>query len=296
MPRFVEVPATPKKVDDQILIRKPFNIVDPFDGKKPFKTNVVRERNWGAKIQQAKRNSIKMPSPGEGLPRVMHYCADQGGCAFWRLIFVGDELLATNKAVVQTMYQMIPDPNIYATLAAVRLQRQCNEPQKQFIKHLRHVSDMFKHQGKPGFKIIYEVDDLIDFSSIPSFNLCSTAFADPAIVDNVKEIIHNCVIGDTIVCVSLDGVIVDITIEEVLEHFNESRNIKILSKDITNDTICFKSITDCKMTDDNAEVIELYDDISGSSLICTKDHPIYTKNRSWIRAADILPGDILDIL
>jgi hypothetical protein len=187
MPKFVK-PEIEKKFVPKF--EPPKFLIDPF--YNPWKDNVFKRTNLSRIIHNAKLKSIKLPPPGENLPRVLHYCADQGGCAFWRLIFPGNELLANNKAVVQTMYQMLADPSVYNGLSAIRLQRQCSDIQLDFIKHLRNISDSFKQQGKEGFKIIYEVDDLISNSEITDFNLCKAGFTDPKIVENVKNVIQYC--------------------------------------------------------------------------------------------------------
>lgn len=132
---------------------------------------------------------IKLPVPGEGLPRVIHYCADQSGCAFWRLLWPSEELLAHNKAVVMTLYQMVTIGQFYGGIDAVRLQRQCTEPQLEFIKFLRTVSDDMKKKTGKGFRIIWEVDDLVlPYEDLPQYNVCVGAFSDKKIELTVKEV------------------------------------------------------------------------------------------------------------
>ena len=136
---------------------------------------------------------FKIPIPGEGLPRVVHYLADQGGCAFWRLIWPGDELLSQNKAVVMSLYQMIQQAQFYLTVDVVRLQRQCTDHQREFVEFLRAVSDNIKQQTGKGFKILYEVDDIcMPVDSIPDYNPCKQAFLDPKIGENMKKIVALC--------------------------------------------------------------------------------------------------------
>lgn len=146
------------------------------------------------------KNINKLSMPGEGLPRYIHFNADQSGCGFWRMIWPATELLAYNRAVVMTMYQMILDPNFYRTIDVVRLQRQCTDSQYKFVKHLRNVSNELKKTTGKGFKIIWEVDDLVcPVDDIPNYNRCKEAFTDQQIQDNVKRIVHLC---DEMTCVS----------------------------------------------------------------------------------------------
>lgn len=136
-----------------------------------------------------RHNKSKIPIPGEGLPRVIHYCADQSGCAFWRMIWPSDELLAHNKAVVMTLYQMVTIGQFYTGIDAVRLQRQCTQPQVQFIKFLRDVSDQMKKETGKGFRIIWEVDDLVcPAEDIPDYNVCKTSFEGDEVLNNVREL------------------------------------------------------------------------------------------------------------
>lgn len=136
---------------------------------------------------------VKIPTPGEGLPRVIHYCADQSGCGFWRLIWPGDELMAHNKAVVMTLYQMVLNASFYRGIDAIRLQRQCTEPQLEFIKMLRKISDEMKKQTGKGFRLIYEVDDIVDYESIPEYNVCRDAFKDSTTINKImREAVSNC--------------------------------------------------------------------------------------------------------
>jgi len=131
----------------------------------------------------------KLQAPGEGLPRVIHYCADQSGCGFWRMIWPANDLLAYNKAVVMTMYQMVTLAQFYNGIDAVRLQRQCTDNQLEFVKFLRTVSDEFKRHTGKGFRIIWEIDDVVlPKDDIPDYNTCKTGFTDDKIHTTVKEI------------------------------------------------------------------------------------------------------------
>lgn len=187
----------PKKVPNL----KPFHRPEVVAIKSADYTNInfPFQRQYGPKTFGAMAKSMapvsqefKLPAPGEGLPRVVHYCADQSGCAFWRLLWPAEELLAHNKAVVMTLYQMVTIGQFYGGIDAVRLQRQCTAPQLEFIKFLRKVSDELKKQTGKGFKIIYEVDDLVLKDLLPDYNVCGTAFQDPNIEKVVKEAVHLC--------------------------------------------------------------------------------------------------------
>jgi hypothetical protein len=162
------------------------NIIFPFG--RTFGPKIFGELAQKLSHYSPNNNGIKIPVPGEGLPRVINYCADQSGCAFWRMIWPGDELLANNKAVIMTLYQMVTLGQFYGGIDAVRLQRQCTEPQLEFIKFLRNVSDQMKQQTGKGFRIIWEVDDIVcPAVDIPDYNVCKTAFEGDTVYNNVKE-------------------------------------------------------------------------------------------------------------
>jgi len=287
----------PKKVPNLKPLNRPTlskhsdftNLKNPFKsyGPKTFGELMMKSRNSGG---------FKLPVPGEGLPRVIHYCADQSGCAFWRLLWPAEELLAHNKAVVMTLYQMVVLGQFYMGIDAVRLQRQCTEPQVAFIKFLRKVSDDMKQQTGKGFRIIYEVDDLVaPFSDLPQYNMCVDAFKDDKILHNVIEAVHLCVDKDTLIFCSVDGKTMDITVEELEEYFKEGRDIKVLSKNIDTGVCGFKHLDNCIITSENAEVVQITDD-NGHELICTPDHPVYTLNRGWVEAGALETTDILDFV
>jgi ASC-1-like (ASCH) protein len=187
MPKFVNV-VEPKKVEKVAKNFQPSTITlinDPYNfkyGSTPYTKGLCN-------LQYVKPE-FKIPVPGEGLPRIIHYCADQSGCAFWRMIWPGDELLTHNKAAVMTLYQMVQFAPFYVGIDTIRLQRQCTEHQRDFIKWLRQVSDEMKRQTGKGFKIIWECDDVtFPFASIPEYNACRTAFKEEIIQKTVIDIL-----------------------------------------------------------------------------------------------------------
>jgi hypothetical protein len=210
MPAFV-----PSDVNKKVANIKPIhsyknevrltNLSNPF--RNPFESSRVSP--------VARQPEFKLPIPGEGLPRIIHYCADQSGCGFWRMLWPGDELLSQNKAVIMTLYQMVLFAPFYQGIDAVRLQRQCTPTQLEFVKFLRQVSDELKRQTGKGFRIIWEVDDICGPPEcIPDYNVCKSAFTDPSIGDIIREIVHHC---DEMVVVS------EIMREHYIKYFNYNK-------------------------------------------------------------------------
>lgn len=243
-----------------------------------------------------KNANSKIKPPGEGLPRYIHYNADQSGCGFWRMLWPASQLLIYNKAVVSTSYHMVLDPNFYKGIDAVRLQRQCTENQYRFVKHLRKISNALKDKTGKGFKLIWEVDDVVcPVKDIPDYNKCKEAFTNPQISDTVKRIVHLCIQEDGIIECLIDGLPTSIPIKEVYDLFKYGVNIRVLSKNLETGEIEYKPLLNCWLAAQEADVIEIFDDVSGKRLICTEDHPIKTK-RGWIPAGELKSDDVLDTL
>lgn len=79
----------------------------------------------------------------------------------------------------------IADPKFYQGLRLVKLQRQVNDAQTHFfLKFLKPLSDAY------GFTMVYEVDDCIDFDSIPPYNAAKTAFDNKQFFANVQNMLQ----------------------------------------------------------------------------------------------------------
>lgn len=125
----------------------------------------------------------KIAIPGEGLKRALHYYADYGGCGLWRMCWPEFMLNGYGKAVVNGLTQMIVDPNFYRGISAIKLQRQATPEQLKFVQFLKMI------QQEHGFKIIYEVDDVVFSEDIPLYNRSREAFDKQEIKDSVQAII-----------------------------------------------------------------------------------------------------------
>lgn len=124
--------------------------------------------------------------PGTGLKRAIHFYADYGGCGLWRMSWPELLMNGYNKSVVNGLTQMNTDPNFYRPVNAIKLQRQATNEQLMFVKFLKDLQKEF------GFKLIYEVDDVVFSEDIPLYNTSRPAFTDPKIRSNIIEIINLC--------------------------------------------------------------------------------------------------------
>ena len=104
-----------------------------------------------------------------------------------------------------------------------------------------------------------------------------------------------CITGDTNVECLINGLPVKLSVKELIDCYNDNKNIKILSKNVETGIIDYQKINDIDLTRNNAELMSIIDEETGKELICTPDHLIYTKNRGYIRCDNLNENDILDI-
>jgi len=139
-------------------------------------------------VNPQKSAAQKAPeSPSEvNLPRVIQFGADLSGCGLYRLGWVSHLLNYQGHMMVTDTTVMVLDPRWYVNVKAIRLQRQATSAQLEFVKFLKDV------QKQIGFKIIYEVDDVVFREDIPDYNKFKTAFTSDEIRNNVTSIINMC--------------------------------------------------------------------------------------------------------
>lgn len=127
--------------------------------------------------------------PGEGLPRIVYFGADSSGCFWWRIGHLSSHLSAYQKATTMTVYAMVHHPAFFTGVDCVVMQRQVSDAQVSYIEQLRKLSDNLKASTGKGFKIIWEVDDIVaPADAIPHYNECRAGFTDPAIERNLSRV------------------------------------------------------------------------------------------------------------
>lgn len=122
--------------------------------------------------------------PEASLPRCLNYYADYGGCGFWRMIWPEYCMNAYNKAVITGLTCMVLDLRFYQNIKSIRFQRQATGHQKKFVEELH------KRKSEFGYRMIYEVDDIVFKEDIPDYNRCKEAFCENTVGENIKEIIE----------------------------------------------------------------------------------------------------------
>lgn len=142
-----------------------------------------------APLQQAQQTPVKKQPEGpreNHLPRYINYLADLSGCGHWRILWPEQVINATQRGVSHSITAMVADPRFYRNVKSVKLQRQASSSQKQFVKHLKNI------QQEHGFKLIYEVDDVVFKEEIPDYNKFKFAFDNEEIRQNCIDIINMC--------------------------------------------------------------------------------------------------------
>jgi ribonucleoside-diphosphate reductase alpha chain len=101
-----------------------------------------------------------------------------------------------------------------------------------------------------------------------------------------------CLDGDTIIRCRIDGTEKEINMITLDTLFKDGEKIEVLSRDIESviDEWCL--VENSGMTNDDAETMKITDE-TGSYIICTEDHQVWTQNRGYVRAGDLQENDIL---
>jgi hypothetical protein len=121
----------------------------------------------------------KAPEP-EKKNNYLNFIADRKGCMSWRIGWPELHMNMTDLGESTSITKMVLNKDWYRDYKTIKLQRQASTPQKEFMLFLKSI------QAECGFKIIYEVDDVVFHEEIPDYNAYKHAFA-------TDEIRQNCV-------------------------------------------------------------------------------------------------------
>jgi len=102
-----------------------------------------------------------------------------------------------------------------------------------------------------------------------------------------------CLVGETLIDIST-AIYGDLTIQiKDLEKYMQEGTVHIRSYDIAADTNAVSLISAFAQTGVSEELIEIEDETTGHTIQCTPEHKIYTHNRGYVEAKDLLVTDIL---
>jgi ribonucleotide reductase alpha subunit len=108
-----------------------------------------------------------------------------------------------------------------------------------------------------------------------------------------------CLVGDTEVEVRLvhetSNEYLTITMTELDQLFRLGKNVYVLSYNTETNQHEYKKVTDSAQTGKNAKLVKVTDTLTGKSIKCTPEHRVYTNNRGYVEARNLLPDDVLVI-
>jgi O-antigen biosynthesis protein len=132
-------------------------------------------------------DSLPSALPVAEPPRAIQFLADYEGCGHWRMIWPEMVLNGYRLATVHSTNVMCGDRQYYAGATAVRLQRQGTANQLEFVRWLAGLA------ATAGFRLIYEVDDVMLAEDIPAYNArYKRVLTNPEIRRCLPEIIRLC--------------------------------------------------------------------------------------------------------
>ena len=104
-----------------------------------------------------------------------------------------------------------------------------------------------------------------------------------------------CLTGDTVIQImNTDDTVQSISLASFVEQyeFGAMTGVKVRSSNISTGEVTWNTVSDAAKTATVTELIEIEDE-SGKIIRCTPDHQIYTKNRGYVKAGDLLETDVL---
>ena len=105
-----------------------------------------------------------------------------------------------------------------------------------------------------------------------------------------------CLTGDTLVDIKAKtGEVLKIRLDVLVSAINNGAEFEVLSYNTETGNKEYKKITKAAMTAKNAKLMRITDSETGKSITCTPDHKVYTSNRGYVKAAELLPDDKLVI-
>lgn len=131
-------------------------------------------------------NTVKkeQPSPANNEKRYLNFMAGRDGCGAYRRGFLTNHINMTGIGDSTDITKMIFDKSFYQGFRTISLQRQASDHQKQFMQFLKSI------QPEMGFKLIYEVDDVVFREEIPDYNASKHGFDTDQIRQNCIDMIN----------------------------------------------------------------------------------------------------------
>ena len=101
-----------------------------------------------------------------------------------------------------------------------------------------------------------------------------------------------CVTGDTLIDIQTDGQNLTVQMKDLDFYVKTSEDLKVKSFDISSKQVVYSEITAFAQTGESIELIEIEDE-KGNIVKCTPEHKIFTENKGYVLAQDLVQDDIL---
>lgn len=116
--------------------------------------------------------------------RYVNFLAGRDGCAQYRRSFVSNHINMVGRGDCVELTKMVTEKHFFRDIKCISLQRQAAPHQKQFLEYLKTI------QPECGFKLIYEVDDVVFREEIPDYNASKHGFDSDEIRQNCIDMIN----------------------------------------------------------------------------------------------------------
>jgi hypothetical protein len=116
----------------------------------------------------------------------LNLIADRGGCGFWRVLWPEMLINMSGLGESTSLSKMIIHKDHFNDVKVVKIQRQAADHQKEYVQWLKSI------QKDIGFKLIYDVDDVVFREEIPDYNIYKESFDNDNIRQNCIDIINMC--------------------------------------------------------------------------------------------------------
>lgn len=102
-----------------------------------------------------------------------------------------------------------------------------------------------------------------------------------------------CLTGDTKIDIMINDEKYSVELDEVGTLMLQYNDVMVKSYDVETNEVRYEKISNFAKTSPEAEVIEICDEETGHTIVCTPDHQVYTKNRGYVKAGELTETDVL---
>ena len=125
-------------------------------------------------------------------------------------------------------------------------------------------------------------------------------FKDPSNIRYSNQhvgVVHSsnlCLVGETILDCIVNNTSCKLRLDELVDVVNSGVDVKVLSYDFTDhNQYEYNTVSAAACTNENAETLTIIDEKTGKSIECTPDHKVWTINRGYVLAKDLIETDEL---